>query len=310
MRRWSVTLDLAPDVESLVENLDRLRRHAEAVRDLSPTARDDLAGVLHLLVGGDGDSDGYGLLRRAFGSLGLDTPIVAAWGRDMEVELDGEPVILGLRAAPSAEGSPRPLPEHLDETCLRFALPGVEPEDNWTYADLIKKVRNKFASHVDRKPPRWLRELRYFPAGDSDVVTVLLLSIAETVLQATTTALFDAGIDVGVYELGDRYLNGIELNQAYVLGRPAVRLDVRAELRCETWASGRRRALVGGMFGAEPFVFGLEGDARLCMQFGAAGTSLSDLTIEFRSQDPSLPRMGRNEVCWCGSGRKFKHCHG
>jgi uncharacterized protein YchJ len=21
-------------------------------------------------------------------------------------------------------------------------------------------------------------------------------------------------------------------------------------------------------------------------------------------------KMGRNERCWCGSGRKFKHCHG
>jgi len=21
-------------------------------------------------------------------------------------------------------------------------------------------------------------------------------------------------------------------------------------------------------------------------------------------------RVGRNEPCWCGSGKKFKHCHG
>ena len=21
-------------------------------------------------------------------------------------------------------------------------------------------------------------------------------------------------------------------------------------------------------------------------------------------------RVGRNDPCWCGSGRKFKHCHG
>ncbi len=21
-------------------------------------------------------------------------------------------------------------------------------------------------------------------------------------------------------------------------------------------------------------------------------------------------KMGRNEPCWCGSGRKYKHCHG
>ena len=23
-----------------------------------------------------------------------------------------------------------------------------------------------------------------------------------------------------------------------------------------------------------------------------------------------LPKLGRNELCWCGSGKKFKHCHG
>jgi preprotein translocase subunit SecA len=22
------------------------------------------------------------------------------------------------------------------------------------------------------------------------------------------------------------------------------------------------------------------------------------------------PKLGRNEPCWCGSGKKFKHCHG
>jgi uncharacterized protein YecA (UPF0149 family) len=21
-------------------------------------------------------------------------------------------------------------------------------------------------------------------------------------------------------------------------------------------------------------------------------------------------KLGRNELCWCGSGKKFKHCHG
>ncbi|MDQ3937304.1 MAG: SEC-C metal-binding domain-containing protein, partial [Chloroflexota bacterium] len=24
----------------------------------------------------------------------------------------------------------------------------------------------------------------------------------------------------------------------------------------------------------------------------------------------SGPKLGRNEPCWCGSGKKFKRCHG
>ena len=22
------------------------------------------------------------------------------------------------------------------------------------------------------------------------------------------------------------------------------------------------------------------------------------------------PKLGRNELCWCDSGKKYKHCHG
>ena len=27
-------------------------------------------------------------------------------------------------------------------------------------------------------------------------------------------------------------------------------------------------------------------------------------------KDSSVPKTGRNEKCPCGSGKKFKHCHG
>ncbi|MDX6495203.1 MAG: preprotein translocase subunit SecA, partial [Gaiellales bacterium] len=30
--------------------------------------------------------------------------------------------------------------------------------------------------------------------------------------------------------------------------------------------------------------------------------------VEQRQVDPTLP--GRNDPCWCGSGKKFKRCHG
>ena len=31
--------------------------------------------------------------------------------------------------------------------------------------------------------------------------------------------------------------------------------------------------------------------------------------IEQRHVDPS-EQIGRNDPCWCGSGKKFKRCHG
>ena len=31
---------------------------------------------------------------------------------------------------------------------------------------------------------------------------------------------------------------------------------------------------------------------------------------DFRDQQAALPKVGRNDPCPCGSGKKFKHCHG
>ena len=28
----------------------------------------------------------------------------------------------------------------------------------------------------------------------------------------------------------------------------------------------------------------------------------------FTKPDPP-PNLGRNDICWCGSGKKYKHCH-
>ena len=28
-----------------------------------------------------------------------------------------------------------------------------------------------------------------------------------------------------------------------------------------------------------------------------------------RPEPEVLARWGRNETCWCGSGKKYKHCH-
>lgn len=298
---------VSSELDRLLDSLDRLRAHVEAVRALSPTARDDIATVLHVLVGGDGGADGYGLVVRAFNELGLDMPEAAGRSADIPETIEGEPVLLGMRGTPTGERA-MPLLDHLDETCLRFAVPGFEPMANWSYLDFVRKARNKFGSHVDKRPPKWLEELRFYPAGDADALTFLLWRAAEVTLTAVTDALVAAGVDAESYEPGDCYLNGIDLEQAYVLGRPGQPLDVRARVRCATWASGSRRPLVGALFDDEPFVFGLEADSRLTFTLGSRGQSVGELTQDFRLQ--GLPKVGRNAPCPCESGRKFKHCHG
>ncbi len=54
--------------------------------------------------------------------------------------------------------------------------------------------------------------------------------------------------------------------------------------------------------------------------------NLNDMQLEFRKEAEAIKvsadlvlkrggrkperKLGRNDVCWCGSGLKFKHCHG
>jgi preprotein translocase subunit SecA len=42
---------------------------------------------------------------------------------------------------------------------------------------------------------------------------------------------------------------------------------------------------------------------------GAVEEAVSVPAVQTRRVDES-ERVGRNDPCWCGSGRKFKKCHG
>ncbi len=268
-------------IERAVETLERLRRHVGAVRKGKTTARDDLAVVLHLLVG---SGAGYGVVEGAVDSLGISLPSVAAWDADIPAEIDGNPVILGIRSLTDNETGPLlSLPDFLDQSCLRFAVPGVSPEANWSWEAIIRKVRNKFGGHVDSEPPGWLQDLRYYPIAGTDAVTFLLWSVGEVVLSATTRLLHDHGVDIDVFQPDDRYLDGIAFEQGYVIAKSETKLDVRALLTCEQWASGRRRPILGARFGDRPFIFGLEGDGRQAFQIEAPGSSLRELERDFRS---------------------------
>jgi preprotein translocase subunit SecA len=45
--------------------------------------------------------------------------------------------------------------------------------------------------------------------------------------------------------------------------------------------------------------------------FAAGGVAVAERTRERKPNDPSTwGKVGRNEQCPCGSGKKFKHCHG
>ena len=285
----SNTVSRMETIETIVDQLDRLKRHVGALRNGQTSARDDAATVLHLLVG---KGEGYGRLYDAARSLGDDGPRLPVWADPGLVQgSDGLPVIVGLRGVADVthiETVRRPIPTFLDEVCLRHAVPGVESQADRSWRDVIRHVRNKFGSHADRKPPQWLRDLRYYPAADSDVVPFLMWSVGEAVLEASTEWLRGHRVDIERHQ-SQQYLDGVRLHQANVLYDDTA-LDVRAQLQIDNWASGRRRAIVGGLYSNKPFIFGVGADGSLLLDEGKWGMSLRDFHQKFRtSGSPMQP---------------------
>jgi preprotein translocase subunit SecA len=44
---------------------------------------------------------------------------------------------------------------------------------------------------------------------------------------------------------------------------------------------------------------------------GPGATAVAEPAVQRNPNDPTTwGKVGRNEACPCGSGKKFKHCHG
>jgi hypothetical protein len=301
-----MSADVLSDVDRMLIALRRLRTSVDAVANGAIDTRDDLAVALHLLLG---EGEGYGLLSRVWERLGIAEPIVGGWSSD-EITREFPPIedgfgpsetirlptTLAVRATPTLEESTSvPLSSLVNQECLYFAVPGFEPHGAWTWAALLRKLRNKFGGHVDAKPPRWLDELRFYPAADQDAVAYLLWRLGTVVLRSVTRRLDEVGLDVERYEVDQSYSGGMRLDEFCVL-QSGTKLDVRAHLECDRWDVGYRRLVVGARHGDRPFILGLEGDARLSLSVGDPGSSLRDLEFEFRSKQPNAaPRRGSRE---------------
>ena len=59
---------------------------------------------------------------------------------------------------------------------------------------------------------------------------------------------------------------------------------------------------------AGPGVSGTAGTAGIAGIAGAAGGAAGPQARP--GYTPTGAKIGRNDACWCGSGRKYKKCHG
>src|SRR5205807_2454891 len=103
-------------------------------------------------------------------------------------------------------------------------------------------------------------------------------------------------------------------------GRDTVPSDGAAKERATRLIMRRHDELASYIAAREPFdpvIFELDDDAEQPLAGHAAITDLVEAVMEVadlsRPRRPTTrgsPKVGRNDLCACGSGKKFKHCHG
>lgn len=45
-------------------------------------------------------------------------------------------------------------------------------------------------------------------------------------------------------------------------------------------------------------------------KYGSMPMGIPRINLALKQQEAAAAKLGRNEPCFCGSGRKFKKCHG
>jgi hypothetical protein len=174
---------------------------------------------------------------------------------------------------------PLPLSDMLDQEVI-FHDNSVWPSKaslNWK--TIIAKSRNKYGSHVDLAPPQWLNDLRYYPAANADVITLLLLSFGEALLEAATYHLASNGQSVMLHKARTS-LNGICFQQGVLVADSATKVTADAHIMLTEEYSGQR-TILGGVYADRAFILGLDASRRPVVAVGNPDEHLEDLEHKF-----------------------------
>ena len=79
-----------------------------------------------------------------------------------------------------------------------------------------------------------------------------------------------------------------------------------------TDGNGRRptAAPAAGPAAAAPIIPGMAAPRRQRLQYSAGDQPVADAASPGAAPGDARAKLGRNDPCWCGSGKKFKRCHG
>jgi hypothetical protein len=264
-------------LEDLQHNLERLQEVLERVKEGSLTAKDDLAGTLNILLS---PNKGFDLIKKAFNENGLQQVELPGFlEKEVEKERDGHSFVLSIRTANLENEHLIPLDSFLEQECVYHDGSEWTTKKEMTWMDIVKKSRNKFGSHVDDQPPKWLTTLRYYPAANADVMTLLLWSLGETLLDSLTRHLIANGIDIDPYERSTS-LSGIEFQKSEFIKLGGTQYSAGALILVNE-ETGTKRTILGGILSNKPFILGLNARMQVELIIGSLDQSLEELESVF-----------------------------
>jgi hypothetical protein len=271
-------------INELLVNLERLESHLDAIEDGSLTARDDLASVLQILVH---PGDGYDLIGKALKEIGApDLPMPAFSKHKISKKYNCNDVHLAIRAVNITSSHTLNLNDMLKQEVIYHDSSVWKTSSSLNWSQIIAKSRNKHGSHVDDKSPAWLKDLRYYPAANADIMTLLLWSFGEALLGSITNHLASNGQGVMPYVTRNS-LNGISFQAGMLAAESATKITVAATMMATKEHVGNRTVL-GGMYGNQAFILGLDNLRRPTAIIGQPNVPLEDIEHQFiTGSDPT-----------------------
>lgn len=264
-------------IDELEVNLERLEHHLDAVYSGSLIARDDLASVLQMLTH---SGEGYALINKALAEQNLPMFNMPAHTNSAIARThDGKNVILAVRSINSDPSIQMPFSDVLSQEAVFHDNSTWTSASSLTWAQIIAKSRNQHGAHVDNNPIQWLEDLRIYPIANADVMTFLLWSFGEALLEAITHHLASQINQFMLYERR-KALNGVEIQLAHLLSVPPTSIEVGADVMVTDEYSGQR-TVFGGVYNSIPFVMGLMPSRQIAMLRGDTGQNLEDLESHF-----------------------------
>jgi hypothetical protein len=260
-------------VHRLAATLGRLRTHLESIKNGSLGAEEDLSVVLHLLIG---EGSGYSQVEQAFNQLNLPGPLLPVWPEsNLPLAEGGKQTILDIRTTAHERNRSASLNEFLAQKCLRYSPSANGDGLDWSWSKVVEVARHNYGAHGAARPTPLLNQIRYYPTAGADVLTLLLWSLGEMLLDVISNKLVESGVNIQPYQANPA-LNNVQFERGRLLKTPTGGLLADAVILL-TAAPANNIAIVTGMFSGKPVLLGLNPSRQPIVRYGESGTTFDQL---------------------------------